>query len=554
MNNSLGPGYKINNRYRIESLIGKGATASVYKAFDELMNREVALKVFPAEKSLEERTKRELRITASLNHPNIVSLYDFLISDKAYVIVMELIDGVSLRKMISKRSKLPWDKAVYISLQIASALEHAHSKQIIHRDLKPENIMITKEGRVKITDFGIASLISRNKELKVSGTLGYMSPEQITGKMVDETSDIFSLGVIMYEMLTGKNPFLAEDLKEATLRTLNLVPDSPSSIEPSVPEKLSEIVMKAIAKDPDFRFQSIKAFLAALKEFQASLALPEKTDVEKEKKVEVVSKKTDKTLILMKTIFLISLFFLVYFAIPFRGIFKGLTSFLVSSAIFILGFIHPQASVWIASLAVSASVIALNLSSGLLLLALLVVYVIIFRTYRRSLSAPLPFTEIFFGKLSLYPFTTFLIPLIADPVAAFFAGTASGLAAFYVKAFRPETAIKFFPYINKTIDLQINSIVDILVKNYVAAIEITLIALSCAFGASVRESLKKKNYSYQAALISTIALMVVGLQILNQVFPETTGTGTAVLASIPGMIIAAIVSIIFTVSNQKERS
>ncbi len=267
------------NRYRILQKIGEGATGQVFKAFDTKIGREVAIKRIAASPTTAPRVLRELRTLANLNHPNIVTVFEFEETPLYYFIIMEYLNGPTLRDILLERGRLTVPQAVSIASQVAEALEYAHGFEIIHRDIKPENIIVLRDGRVKVTDFGIARLISRDfSEKKVVGTLGYMSPEQITGRFVDETADIFALGTVLYESLTGQNPFYAGSFRETATRIINFNPSPPSLINPEVPKELDTITLKAISKDADVRYESARAFKQALSAVTPAIPLEEVTE------------------------------------------------------------------------------------------------------------------------------------------------------------------------------------------------------------------------------------------------------------------------------------
>ncbi|MDI6689289.1 MAG: serine/threonine-protein kinase [Actinomycetota bacterium] len=246
------------NRYQILKGLGKGGFSEVYKAYDTRMYRVVAIKKIPASRKTAPRALREARTVALLNHPNIVTLYDFEEFEDDYYLVMEYIEGATLAEILNKKSPLSCDQSITIASQICLGLECAHLNGIIHRDIKPENLMLLQDGRVKIMDFGIARLKSSTMTRRgdILGTLAYMSPEQAQGEYVDEATDIFSLGVVLYQMLTGVSPFAAETSGATIFKVLNVDPVPPSRINPEVPRKLDVVVLKALEKDPEARFET----------------------------------------------------------------------------------------------------------------------------------------------------------------------------------------------------------------------------------------------------------------------------------------------------------
>jgi serine/threonine protein kinase len=546
---SYKPGDRLASRFIIEELIGKGATAEVYRAKDEYLGRQVALKIIPRREEIEERIKREIKTTALLNHPNIVTLYDFLVSDRSYIVVLEHVEGVSLRSMLAKRGRLPYSKVLYISIQIASALEAAHSKELIHKDIKPENILITKEGKVKIADFGIASLIVRKKEFRASGTLGYMSPEQITGRYIDETTDIFAVGVLMYELLTGKNPFYADTLKESALKTLNYDPEPPHISDPSIPEGLSRIVMKCISKDPDFRYQSASALKQALLEFQKELIkIRDESEVEPKKQSEVEkTRKKDYELIFLRTIYVLSLFSLVFMVFPFSSLIKGLPGIVLSLAVLLLGVVHPQSANWIAALASASLIITKNFTAGIIFISLMVIYLVMLSTYRQSLIAPIPFTEMFFSRLGIFPLSTFVFPMVSDTLPSFLGGLVVGAEIFILKAFKLLEGIPFFAVSSSLPEnFDVTTLLNFLSKNPASLFEILIFALSCAFGSSVRKSIGNKNYSSYVSVISQTAFLTAAYLILNSLVKSSTSVISVLNSSIAGITIGIITATILS--------
>lgn len=263
----------IGNRYEILQEAGNGGMATVYKAKDHVLNRFVAVKVLKDEYTTDadfiKRFNTEAQSAASLSHPNIVSIFDVGHEEEnnLYYIVMELIKGKTLKEIINKDGALSWKWAVNIAMQIASALELAHKNGIIHRDIKPHNIIITEDGVAKVTDFGIAKAVSNSTITAFGTTIGsvhYFSPEQAKGGVTDAKSDLYSLGVVMYEMLTGKVPFDADTPVSVALKHMQEDPVPPIEINDEIPSAVNQIVMKAMQKDPINRYQSATEMLADL--------------------------------------------------------------------------------------------------------------------------------------------------------------------------------------------------------------------------------------------------------------------------------------------------
>jgi serine/threonine-protein kinase len=251
------------NRYRIIDKLGSGGMAEVYKAEDTILNRTVAIKVlhsqFATQKDFVERLRREAQAAANLNHPNIVSIHDWGSEDHNYFIVMEYIEGKTLKEIIETEAPLSADKAIKITVKVCSALEFAHKREIVHRDVKPQNIMITPEGEIKVTDFGIAragTATPLTQTGSIMGTAQYLSPEQAQGRLVQRTSDIYSLGIVLYEMLTGRPPFNGENPVSVAFKQVHEQPVSPRKINPDIPESLERVVLRALAKNPADRYQS----------------------------------------------------------------------------------------------------------------------------------------------------------------------------------------------------------------------------------------------------------------------------------------------------------
>lgn len=265
----------LDDRYEIIELIGSGGMANVYKALCHRLNRYDAVKIMrdetAANTELRRRFRAESQAVAMLSHPNIVSVYDVSHSDDVEYIVMELIDGITLKQYLQKKSVLDPSEVLDFTIQTAKALEHAHSKGIIHRDIKPQNIMLLKDGMIKVADFGIASLentIEENKGETV-GSVHYIAPEQARGEAPDARSDIYSLGIVMYEMLTGKLPYVGNSDVEVAVKHMNTDPVTPRDIVPSIPEELERICLKAMNSNIDERYQSASEMLADLEEYKS---------------------------------------------------------------------------------------------------------------------------------------------------------------------------------------------------------------------------------------------------------------------------------------------
>ena len=264
----------LGNRYEIIEKVGNGGMATVYKAEDKVLKRNVAVKVLKDEFTTDEefikRFEIEAQSAARLTHPNIVSIYDVGSEDNLYYIVMELIRGKTLKEIIvEERGPLPWKWSVNVAIQIASALEMAHKNNIIHRDIKPHNIIITEDGIAKVTDFGIAKAVSNSTITAFGTTIGsvhYFSPEHARGGFTDAKSDLYSLGVVMYEMVTGRVPFDADTPVSVALKHMQEEPEEPIELNPNLPSAVNRIIMKALKKDTTLRYQSATDMLADLRQ------------------------------------------------------------------------------------------------------------------------------------------------------------------------------------------------------------------------------------------------------------------------------------------------
>lgn len=278
-------GKLLGNRYEIIEKIGNGGMATVYKATDKVLKRNVAVKIlrdeFTTDDEFIKRFEVEAQSAARLTHPNIVSIYDVGVDGNLYYIVMELIQGKTLKEIIVKeKGPLPWKWSINVSIQIASALEMAHRNNIIHRDIKPHNIIITEDGVAKVTDFGIAKAVSNSTITAFGTTIGsvhYFSPEHARGGFTDAKSDLYSLGVVMYEMVTGRVPFDADTPVSVALKHMQEEPVEPIELNPNLPIAVNKIIMRALQKDTTLRYQTASEMLVDLKK---SLKDPEGDFVE----------------------------------------------------------------------------------------------------------------------------------------------------------------------------------------------------------------------------------------------------------------------------------
>lgn len=273
-------GKRIDGRYEIEEIIGVGGMAVVYKAYDNQENRIVAIKILKEEFITNEefirRFKNESKAIAMLSHPNIVKVFDVSFGDLIQYIVMEYIEGITLKEYIEREGSLRWKDAIYFTMQILKALQHAHDKGIVHRDVKPQNIMVLPDGSIKVTDFGIARFARSEQRTitdKAIGSVHYISPEQARGEKTDEKADIYSVGVILYEMLTGQLPFEAENAVSVAIMQLQREPKLPTQINGSIPLGLEQITMHAMQKTCERRYQSAAEMLSDLAQFRKDPSL-----------------------------------------------------------------------------------------------------------------------------------------------------------------------------------------------------------------------------------------------------------------------------------------
>ena len=274
-------GVLLDDRYEILEKIGEGGMAVVYKAFCHRLSRFVAVKIMREEMAADEEFKRrfcaESHAIAMLSHPNIVAVYDVSHSDDVEYIVMELVDGITLKQYMDKRGAISWKEALHFTKQITKALAHAHSRGIIHRDIKPQNIMLLKDGTIKVADFGIAALENEMQESgQAVGSIHYIAPEQARGENPDARSDIYSLGIVMYEMLTGRKPYTGETIGEIAVKHMSSLPTMPSDIVPDIPPELERITLKAMSCPINKRYQSADELLDDLDKFTQAQIVQEK--------------------------------------------------------------------------------------------------------------------------------------------------------------------------------------------------------------------------------------------------------------------------------------
>lgn len=268
-------GKRLDSRYEIHELIGVGGMAMVYKAYDVEEDKIVAIKILKDEylgnKEFLKNFKNESKAIAVLSHPNIVKVYDVSFGTKIQYIVMEYIDGITLKEYITRQGKIKRNEAVYFIQQILCALKHAHGKGVIHRDIKPQNIMLLKDGNIKVTDFGIARFCTNETQTiadRAIGSVHYIAPEQAKGGVTDEKADIYSVGVMLYEMLTNKLPFEADNAVSVAIMQMQTKPTPPREINPDIPLGLEEITLHAMEKEPSNRYDSADKMLEDIEKFQ----------------------------------------------------------------------------------------------------------------------------------------------------------------------------------------------------------------------------------------------------------------------------------------------
>jgi tRNA A-37 threonylcarbamoyl transferase component Bud32 len=281
----LMPGEIVADRYEVEQLVGSGGMSSVYRAHDRVLERDVALKVLHerlnAQQDVVDRFGREAKLVAGLSHHNIVAVIDRGDHDGRPFIVFEFIPGENLKQLVSRTGPLPLERALELAIEIARGLSFAHQKGFVHRDVKPQNVLLNRKGEAKVTDFGIARLLESQEGETATGTVlgtcDYISPEQAQGRRVDEHTDVYSLGIVLYELLTGDVPFVGDNFVAVAMQHINTPPPPVSLHRPDVPRRVEEAVEKALAKDPAGRFPSMAAFCAELEACLADLRTSETT-------------------------------------------------------------------------------------------------------------------------------------------------------------------------------------------------------------------------------------------------------------------------------------
>ena len=279
---ALAPGSVLGNRYETQSVLGAGGMGVVLKVHDRQLDEPVALKmlkgeVFSQDPAALERFKQEIKLARRITHRNVVRTYDYSEIDGYYCISMEYVKGITLKQLIKQRGSIPLKIGIQIGKQLSSALDAAHEQSVVHRDIKPQNILLESTGDVKVMDFGIARLADMKGLTStgtVMGTPDYMSPEQAQGLPTDQRTDIYSTGVVLFEVFTGKLPFVADSALAVLNKHIRDNPPSPRSLNPQVPQQLEQIVLKCLAKNPDQRYQKISELYAALDSLSATLAQP----------------------------------------------------------------------------------------------------------------------------------------------------------------------------------------------------------------------------------------------------------------------------------------
>lgn len=266
------PGEILAGRYALETVVGRGGMGEVFRATDRALGREVAVKVLPrhllGDERATQRFRREAQLAASLHHPHTVTVHDVVTGEGVEAIVMELVDGPTLADVLVDTGPMPWDRALRVAASVAAALEAAHSRGLVHRDVKPSNVLLTSDDTVKVTDFGIARTVEASQTVTgtVYGSVPYLAPEQALGDPTDARTDVYGLGCLLYEMLTGRPPYVADDAVGTVYQHLHADPIPPSERNPNVPTFVDDIVLPALERDAELRYQTAGGFAAVLRE------------------------------------------------------------------------------------------------------------------------------------------------------------------------------------------------------------------------------------------------------------------------------------------------
>ncbi len=453
------------DRYEIIEELGRGGSGEVYKAIDRVIDRTVAIKRLHSGTKASSRAVREARATASLEKSNVVRIYDFDKDDSYHYLIMEYVDGVTLAEILEQIPKLSIEESLAIAVEVADAIAAASLNNIIHQDIKPENIMITKNGKVKVTDFGIARLSSSTmtQDGDIVGTLAYMSPEQTSGDAVDNRTDIFSLGVVLYRMLTGQSPFAAPNPGGIVFKILNLEPEPPSIINPDVQPGLEDLVMKSLEKKPAKRLSDMFDFRDELQrqkhgdkptsEILTPLVresegfLHEEAVASPTHRIDRIKLKIKKGFLsrqsLLERVFIATMGSLVITFLLSESVFySGTLVKVIPFAVFIVIFLFPRIG-----LLASFSVLLLPLADVALVLPLFLIIFVTVYGLSFYLTRPTPSLYVLlaplFGILGIGPIYPILTGFIWRPTIAFVIG-ASGSIALQLTDLFAKSPIRYF--------------------------------------------------------------------------------------------------------------
>ncbi|MDI6799454.1 MAG: serine/threonine-protein kinase [Actinomycetota bacterium] len=437
-------------RFEVIEELGAGGFARVYRAFDRKMEREVAIKEVAKGGKSDLRTMREINTTALLKHPNIVTLYEFVEDDDNFYLIMEYIDGLTLTFILETQGALFPEEAVAVASQVALALEYAHQNEVIHRDIKPDNIMLLADGRIKVMDFGIARLkkaprLTVDKELL--GSLGYVSPEQAKGDYVDEATDIFALGVLIYTMLAGENPFEAETAAATIYKTINIEPPPLSRVVPGVPKELDHVIAEALNKNPDKRQRTVTSLRYKLERLLQAKGRPKRTlsplfaraagayvgegglfDEELAFIKEGLEEMGGKRALVAARLFSAALLGgFLFLGLKGSSFFSEEIGAILSLVTFFVALFSPLLGLVTVALAAALAIGAFSFSLSLIFLALASLYILNFaRSFPEAsasfLAAPL------LGRLGLSHLFPLAIGVIMDPIPAAIGGAAGAFA------------------------------------------------------------------------------------------------------------------------------